>query len=1115
MNFRNLAYGVSAAAIMMSASTAVFAQETTGGIRGQVYDSAGQAVVGAAVTVVHVPSGTSSTTVTDATGGYNVRSLRVGGPYSVTVSSAEGTEVSGLSSIGIGAPASLDILISGSADASAAVVDDIVVTGARNTLRTSPTANFDLDSIETLPSISRDIRDFVRTSPFATVDPARQNALSIGGQNNRFNAILVDGTRQGDDFGLNDNGFPTVNSPISISVLEAVNVSVAPFDVQYGSFTGGVVNSVTKSGGNQFHGEAFYETTNEGLQGNTFAFDDFATGLQQNRTVGGEFEETTYGATLSGPIIKDKLFFLFNYEFFEATQPVLTGPEDSNATNPVPGITQAQIDQVRQIAQSVYGYDAMDWRADELKIEDEKYFAKIDWNINDRHRAAVSYQQTEGGDLRLAGSSTSTTYPAIGLLSSAYVYNTNLKNYRAQLFSDWTDTFSTELSVSYKETANITSNLGGDDFAAFQVYIDDPTGSTPRVGGERSIRFGPDRSRHANVLTVDTTSYRAVGNWDLGYGHRLKFGAEREEQDIFNLFVQVANAEYEFSSIANFQARIASSVGYSNAASNVKEDAAASFGYAQNTLFVQDTWQATDNLTLTAGVRFDWYDMDDQPLRNPAFYNRFGFENTGTLDGISVLQPRFGFNWKPTDSLTVYGGIGRYQGGSPNVWISNSYSNPGNLIGSFNCRVSSQYSSNFANSFSVCPNANYLNNVDGLNVNPLVQQQVTNSANLGTGQINLIDPAFETASIWKTSLGVTKRFDMTRWGMGEGWNVTAEYVHSELENAIGWVDLNLVKTQNGTAPDGRPTYGPNPNAASLQQVLMLTNFAGGETDQVAIALSKDWYDGLLEGAGFNLSYTHLNSTDPSAGTNSTASSNYANVASSAPNEAIASTSNYEIEDAIKLNMTYSRAFFGDYRTRFNLFGQRRSGLPFSYTFGASPAALFGETTTTQRQLLYVPATDSSGNVTLTSDPIVRYAAGFNIAGFNEYLQKTGLIDSAGKITERNGYNAPDVTTWDLHIAQELPAFFPGGARLEGYVDIENIGNLLNDEWGVIQQLNTPGFSSGIVAINCQPGRAPVTAANCVGGNGNYYQFQSYRDFTATSFNTGSVWQVKFGVRYKF
>ncbi|MFC0634782.1 TonB-dependent receptor [Brevundimonas balnearis] len=1108
---RKLAYGASTAALMLTAATAVYAQETTGGIRGQVTDASGAPVAGAAVTVVHVPSGTTATTVTNAAGVYDARSLRVGGPYEVSVSAAEGSAVSGVGSIGIGSPASLDIqLVS-----AATVVDEIVVTGiAQGRLQTSPRSTFNETAIDTLPTINRDIRDFVRTSPFATTDPTNNDALSIGGQSNRTNAFLVDGIRQGDDFGLNSNGYPTQRSPISISALEAVSVEVAPYDVQYGTFTGGVVNSVTKSGGNRFSGEVFYEQTDADMQGDTFTYEDFQTGQTRNVDLSGsEFEETTWGATLSGPIIRDRLFFLVNYESYESTQPVLTGADGSGAAVEVPGITQADVDLVRQFSESVYGFDPLDWAADELLIEDEKWFAKIDWNINDRHRAAFSYQQTEGGDLRLNGSSTSSTFPSLGLLSQAYVLESNLTTYKAQLFSDWTDRFSTELSISRKEVENISSPLAGDEFAAFQVYLDDPGGPAPR----RSIRFGPERSRHANQLTNDVDQFRFVGTYRADGGHRFSFGYEREALEVFNLFVQFANGEYEFASLTDFENGRASSIGYQSAATNNKFDAGAEFGYALNTLFAQDEWDITPNLTLNFGLRYDWYESDDRPLENPAFEATYGFSNTANLDGITVIQPRFGFNWQATDTLTIYGGVGRFQGGSPNVWVSNNYTNTGNLVGIFQCKRAG-YTSQFTGSFPTCTAEELaaLDNVDGFDVAPIAEQRVTESANRGTGTINVIDPTFETPSIWKTSIGAVKDFDFSRWGLGADWRVTAEYIHSEVDHGVGWVDLNYERQRSGAAPDGRPTFfgsvtpapGQTAAAAAAQTVLMLTNFEGGETDQFAVSISKDWYEGWANGLGFNLSYTYLDSTEQNPGTSSVALSNFQQVAVIDPNSPEIADSNYEVEDAIKLNISYNRAFFGDYMTRINLFGQRRSGLNFSYAFANGANNMFGESVSQQRALFYVPQVDGSGQVTATSDPIVRFAPGFNLTAFNEYLQRTGLIEYAGQISPRNAFKSPDWTQFDLYIEQELPAFFPGGARLALYGHVENIGNLLNDEWGVIQQLGFPFYSTDVDARNCQ-------VSGCAAGIGNFYEYRGLSQDSASGFNSQSVWQAKFGVRYRF
>jgi hypothetical protein len=315
------------------------------------------------------------------------------------------------------------------------------------------------------------------------------------------------------------------------------------------------------------------------------------------------------------------------------------------------------------------------------------------------------------------------------------------------------------------------------------------------------------------------------------------------------------------------------------------------------------------------------------------------------------------------------------------------------------------------------------------------------------------------------------------------------------------------RQRTGVAPDGRPTFfgsvtpatGQTAAAAAAQTVLMLTNFDGGQTDQLGVSLSKDWREGWAEGLGFTLSYTYLDSTEQNPGTSSVALSNFRQVAVIDPNRPEVADSNYEIEHATKLNVNYSRAFFGDYLTRINIFAQRRSGLNFSYAFASGVNGLFGEPFTDQRGLFYVPAVDGSGQVTASSDPIVRYGSAFNLSDFNAYLQRTGLIDYAGGIAPRNAFKSPDVNTIDLHIEQELPAFFPGGARISAYAVVENFGNMLNDEWGVLQQQGFPFYSTDVEATN----------------NGSFYTYNRLVPDNANSFTGASVWQVKLGVRYKF
>jgi hypothetical protein len=1120
-------WATTALAGAMLMSTAAYAQQTTGGIRGTVVNEAGAPVEGATVTVTHEPSGTQVQTMTGADGTYSVRNLRVGGPYRIEVT-ASGTspETTSIGAIGIGDPSVADVTLF-----AAGTVSEVTVVGRRGTTQTGPRDRMDAGDINTQASLNRDLKDFARKSPYVLLDPTNNNALVIGGQNNRSNSITIDGVKQTDDFGLNANGYPTQSSPISLSVVQALTVEVAPFDVQYGSFQGGTVNVVTKSGGNEFHGEAFYEKFDNDLRGTKYRAHNTLTGIPFTARVSSEFENKTWGVTFSGPIIKDKLFFLASYEKNETIQPFLFGPTGSGATNEIQGVTPAQVTQVQNILKTVYGYDPLGYTASGLGTEDEKKFIKLDWNINDDHRAVVSWQKTVGAALNQTGNSTSASTPSLALLSKFYTLTTDLEVWKGQVFSNWTPNLSTELSYSHKKVVNVSEPLAGDDFAEFRVYVSGNPNITCNTTTNvcPSIFLGPDISRQANALENTSNLWKFKADYRLG-SHSITAGYERESLDIFNLFVQRANGQYQFNSITDLQNRVATVLQYSNAATNNKEDGAAEFSYTTNTAYIQDEWQVMPELTVRAGVRYDWYDASDRPQENAAFEAAYGFKNTGNLDGIGVWQPRFGFNYRPTDRLTVYGGVGLFQGGTPNVWISNNFSNPGNLTGFVSCNSSQAVSA------TNCPGGmiSSLTNVNGFVVGATAQAANTASANAGTGNINALSPGFETASIWKASLGVTYDLDLSNLhfadlNFGDNWRLRAEYLYSNVNEALNWVDVYQERFRNATpAPDGRPTFGTvatsGPatafgSASRLNRTdVVFVNTSEGEGKQWVVGLSHDWTDGMWEGLSLDISHMVQDITDVSPGTSSVATSNYRQVAISDPNDMHAARSNYEIAYATKFSLGYERKFFGDWTTRLGLFAQRRAGLPFSYVFDdasttGARTGMFGENslyTSTDRQLLYVPATDSSGNVTATSDPRVTYAAGFNVADFNRFLHQTGLISYAGRISPRNAFRSRDVTTVDLHFGQEIPAFFPEGARGEVYFDIINFGNMLNNSWGVIQQQGFPYMNAAVVARNCQ-----ATFQTCTAGTGNFYQYDSFTRRSQTSFDNQSVWQVKLGVRYRF
>jgi hypothetical protein len=1148
---RRLASGAAVTTLALAAASAVYAQETTGGIRGQITDDSGAPVGGATVTITNEATGATSTTVTNGDGGYDVRALQPGGPYlvSATEGAHAGVKVR-VPSVGVGSVVSLNLTLA----AAGGSVSELVVTATPKTIKevtTGPVTMFSSVDVDTLPSFQRDLKDLVRLNPFVTLDPTNFNALMVAGSNNRVNTIYIDGVKQADDFGLNANGYPSQRSPISTDWVSAFNFEVAPYDVDYGEFQGGVLNVVTKGGSNNFHGAAYYEYDGSQYAAKhyTSVFIDPATG-QKRTALNRTFSDRTYGFWADGPIIPGKLFFFGGYERYDGTSvPNTFGPVDSTAANKVNGLTTADLNTIINTIKTVYGFDPLGYDSGPLPTKDQKYFARFDWNITDRQRAMFSYQEDDGATLSNGGSNSATN---LSLLSQYFNTVQTLKVWNGQLFSQWSDSFSTELAYNRKEIATITAPLAGNTFAQFVIRLNDGAtgaGALPSA----TVTVGPDISRQANVLNNTDQLFRIRAHYKLD-NNTFTIGYEREQLSVFNLFDQNANGAYIFSGntstatsplapncrsgnvFTDLANKNACSLNYANAASNVKTDAAANWADVTNTLYIQDELALTPELTVRGGFRIEWYTNSTVPTNNPRFLSEYGITNTHTFDGSRVVMPRLGFNWRPDATLTVSGGIGLFSGGSPNVWLSNSFTNTGLLIGNVSC----------APTTGNCSSA--LSGVDGFNVGAAAKAANTANANAGAGIINAVDPNFKPPAVWKASVSVVKIFDLPF--VGADWRVHGDYLYQRVENGITWVDLFAQNSQLATAPDGRPTYNNNRYAAGGDVAtgkragydLLLTNSRGGQGKIWALGFGKTWRDGWFQGFDFDLTYTHQDVTEVNPGTSSVAASNYSQWAIANRNSNEVAISNYQVKYQTKLQLNYSRAFFGDYKTSIRFYAQRRAGLPFSYTFRDASTnnsanageQMFGETqavATRNTQLLYVPQADATGHISATSDPRVTYnttsfPAG-TIAAFDTYLHDTGLIKYAGTIAPRNVFKSRDVTTVDLRFEQELPAFIPHGARFKAYMDIINLGNLLNKNWGVLEQYGFPGVINPITAVNCQA-NAP-TPATCQAGPGNYYQYNQLfgtttpaaangfglNNKTLPTLNNASAWYLKFGIKYQF
>ncbi len=956
------------AVVFLLSSALAVALETSSAVRGVVTDQAGNPLSGATVTIRNETTSLTRVAETDADGEFSVRNLQVGDNYSIEASRTgyDAESVTGVV-LALG-----EVTALGFALRSDAAIEEVVVTGSRLPVQvaTGPNAVFGLKELETSPAINRNIADVLRIDPRIFVDESRGdiNAIQCGGKNSRFNSLTVDGVRTNDSFGLNSNGYPTERMPFSYDAIQQVSVELAPFDARYGGFTACNINAVTKSGGNEFFGGLFYDYTNDDLRTDKLEGDSIESG---------DYDEKRYGINVGGPIIKDKLFFFVAYEELEGANLFDRGAIGSGAVNEV-DVSQAEIDEILDIARTLYQYDP-GFVPSSFDNEDEKLLVKLDWYINDNHRAALTYNYNDGfnivesdGDL-----------DEFEFSNHLYERGAELESWVGTLYSDWTDTFSTQFRLGKLELDNRQETIGGNDFGEIRVELENV-----------DVYLGGDDSRQANKLDYEVFNLSLTANWQVG-DHSLSFGYEREDLEVFNLFIQHVETEIRFDGIQNFRDGFADSIYYNNAPSHNPSDAAADWEYSVNTFFVQDEFSIGDNLDVLIGLRYDWWETDDEPVENPIFRADYGFSNAQNLDGEGLLQPRLGLTYYLNESVTIRGGVGLYSGGDPNVWLSNNFSN--NNVLQFGQRGRSfGYTDGTRSLFD--PDVVYLGLEDGVPAGPGygVPSELYNAVSGGTGdnfEINFLDPDFEIPSEWKYSLGATYEF-------GENWVLSGDLLVTRGKDSAIVLRGDLERT--GTTVEGYPIFD-----SVREPSFTLTNSSkGNRSTVVSFALSKAYDNGL----DWRLGYAYSDAEDVQPMTSSVAFSNYVNRAFFNPQEQTLSRSNYNIEHRFTFVMNYEKMFWGDNRTIISLYASANEGQPYSIAFNG------------------------------TIDPY----------GFTPFL------DFADNVLEPQDDRNDQTGSWwgkvDLRIEQEFPV---GPGKASAFMVIDNLTNLLNDEWGILREVDFP------------------------------------------------------------
>ncbi|NRF69226.1 TonB-dependent receptor [Aquincola sp. S2] len=1099
-------------AVAMAAAP-VLAQNTTAAIGGRVADAAGKPVAGAAVSIRHVESGSVANVVSDAEGRYSVRGLRVGGPYTVTFTKDGQTDTRNDVFLTLAETTTLDGAIGiGTAT--------VVVTGASTAAARFSTSsmgagtNIGSRELNSLASIGRNLQDYARTDPRLAQTDKDRGEISALGMNSRFNRVTVDGVSITDTFGLEANNLPTLKQPISIDAIQSVQVNISNYDVTQKGYTGANINAVTKSGTNEFHGSVYYVYRDDDLAGDRY-----------NRTTGTysappAFKEDLKGFTLGGPIIKDKLFFFASYEELASSRSSPTfGPVGSSLTNV--GITPTQVAAAQNIARTVYGIEAGGSDVPsgvELTVKDT--LLKLDWNVNDNHRANLRYTKTDQAEPIFSG------FNATGLSLSSYWWTTQKTNESlvGQWFADWTDQLSTELKVSKTEMAQVHNTVA--NLPSIQLTFTDPAPAGTATGPRRLL-FGTEFSRHFNRLSTKSEDLYAAGTWNI-QDHEIKFGADYQSIDIFNAFVDSSKGVYEFSGsdpVALFASgRPTTYTVRLPLAGRTLQDSAANWTLDNLGVFLQDTWKVNRQLSLTGGLRADRVSTDDRPIANTAFMQPlaagnpatgaaqtggFGMDNTVSMDGKNLVQPRLGFNFDLTPGakerrMQMRGGLGLFQGAAMNVWLTNPYQNTGVVNASFRCGAGA----------APCP-ADLRFSADGDN-------QPTITGVPPAAAVDVIAPNMQQPSVWKANLAFDAELP---WA---GLVAGAEWVHTRTKHGLHYRHLNL-GAPTTTGPDGRPLYynAQGRSTACWNGSDGLVTGCGGQSRflrnrnflDVVLAETSEQGRGdaltlSLAGAAFSRSmnwgvaYTKTALTEVNPLTSSRAISNWANRSVFDPNEDIAGRSSYVVRDRVSGTMSWSKAFISTYRTNLGVFYEGRRGKPYSWTFrnDMNGDGVAGN------DLMYVPTAPGSGEVLFYGATEADRAA--NEKRFWDIVNADSALSGArGTVASRNSGTSPWVNNFDLRFSQEVPGFM---AKHKGVftIDILNFGNLLNKRWGRIDEV---GFNAGTVGGVQNNGANARSFVNYAGiSNGKYiYNTVALEDYETRQAKGESQWAVQITLKYEF
>ena len=1079
---------------LLTLTLTAVAQITTSSMAGKVTfdDANGEEVIGATVVALHEPSGTRYTAVTNASGRFAIQGMRTGGPYEVTISYI-GYQPKVFKGIILQLAETFNLAAWISEDATQ--LAEVVVSGKASKFaaeKTGATTNINNSQIANLPTVNRSITDVTRLSPYGG------NGMSFAGADGRTANFTVDGANFNNNFGLSQN-LPGGGNPISIDAIEEMQVVISPFDVRQTNFIGGGVNAITKSGTNTFRGTAYVYHKNENMQGDAVERKQISGAREKSQT-------TTYGFTLGGPIIKDKLFFFANGEMIKIPT-VVNRWRGSDADNPadannyVSRTTNADLAAVSKYMADKYGYNTGSWTSFPADESNYKLLARLDWNISDRHHLALRYNYTKNnvwnnpngtsmdGGTRMSGSRISQY--SMSFANSMYSMENIVHTWSVDLNSRLTDNLSNQFLFTYSKLDDVR----GSDSSPFP-FID------ITKGDNNYMALGYELFTWNNAVHNTIWNFKDDVTYYLGK-HKIMAGISFEHQMADNQYMRNGTGYYRYNwedgmtvdELFNQTPEVfCLTYGYDG-----ESKPAARVQFNRPGIYAQDDWNITGKLKLTYGLRVDGLFFDNGDLMTNNAIKELDYEgrhiDTGTWPDNSItFSPRLGFTYDVfgDKTLKVRGGTGLFSGRLPLVFFTNMPTNGGLVQYQAQINASNAKKKGFSmDEFAGGPMTSISEMMNKLQS---LGYPMTVSPEDGTvpSAISAVDPDFKMPQVWKTSVAVDYQFPVSF-----PFSATIEGIFNKTINGVcisDWAIPNVGGFARFNGADNRPIYPSG--FRTNTKAFMLENTSKGYGWSANVTLNAQPFEWL----SLMAAYTHTVSKEITGMPGSAAESAFTYVPTSeGPNNIKLHNSQYVIPDRLVASATIHDKCGNHYNF---VYEGWRGGYNYSYMLTND---MNGDGYS--YDAIYVPRDNEVG----VGSGDFRFASADDMNRFMDYVHNDSYLSGRqGDYAEPYSVYSPWVHRLDFGYKHDFKLMV-GKTRhmLQLSFDMKNVLNFFNSSWGVMKYLNPEiGSEARILkyeGVDAQ-GYATYSTPSVISGKTETW---------TPNYSLGQCWYASIGVKYYF